>query len=1070
MEAQSKRQTEFPTIDPYWVSSAIKSKNLFGGSSGLKVGQWLCYDMVLCQSFTFNMKRAAAYANSEKLLKVSMETFDILTKPMDPHPFSHAGVHYSIEDAKLECERTAIELARGLKWQDISDFVHVSKNASFSRSRQDGGPRGLVPNLLPNQQDLIESLKGKLPFPSYPYCTSSSDVRNQSPTREGHWTKRMLIDNSVLCIDESVHLLLRTLGLHPPEEEQTDAHQLTHWWDDWIMHWQSRDMLINLPIDLNGSPLAKIITLAEPLKERPITAGSETEYYWMLNLQRKIHGHLRKHPVLHLIGGAERFTDCRVQVGRVFSSPINHWDVMNMFPDPLPKDWFYVSGDYKGATNNISSDLSECTARAFMDAIGAPDLIKEMYVRTLTRHTIYDRSPFAPDVRVGQQANGQLMGSPSSFPILCMINLALSRWSQVLAGNVLPTCPLSGLRMLINGDDIVFPSSQEGYEVWKKTTACGGLFPSIGKNYTSPDFLVMNSVLFRRKGIEACKPMRSSGSRYCQNPLTWVNRKQDPYIPAMFGGVSDFPVPAHFSARSTWWAKKYDRDTQPYTPRVRFENHHWYNMDYLGPLGYFHALREKEEWFKVKKRQEDLEHHQRSQKMSRYSNRLSSYKDLLKPEFYQLLPGLQRSWLGDRRNSERHMMNCLFLQSWEAVLKDICNNSLDEIHEKGMYRMAVRGNTGLRHHVTVARRCPWKGHTPYSIAWFLPTQLGGMGLEDTGSGVSNYSLASRQLARYLLVNPQLNMQALPSLGEAPRFALEVSSRFSRLESQMRKQGNVYDCLPRHAPPGCIEHSQLLTKITTEVIFSSWGNPYWGPSKKEPGKHGDYGIERDEQVSLALSMENSLRNRRTFWSKKHKDIWKTYRPITQKMLDRFEPLKRYYRVVTPSPLKVSFNAAPLPGPPRYFDPHKYSYADREESGRMLPTGRIFPQYEFADKSFCLSRSSLVTVGQTYADKFNELTQKIQSGTYLFPESSGDVEPVTEIAGQPLENQRGIVPRHRQLSVGEDILGDSEFDRLYCLCDEEGPSPEIGAVRNLQTPDAPRVVWCDQQLQWITPLTD
>jgi hypothetical protein len=138
--------------------------------------------------------------------------------------------------------------------------------------------------------------------------------------------------------------------------------------------------------------------------------------------------------------------------------------------------------------------------------------------------------------------------------------------------------------------------------------------------------------------------------------------------------------------------------------------------------------------------------------------------------------------------------------------------------------------------------------------------------------------------------------------------------------------------------------------------------------------------------------------------------------------------------------------------------------------MLPTGRIFPQFEFADKSFCLSRTSLLTVGQTYADKFDELTRKIQSGTYLFPESFGEVEPVTEIAGQPLENQRGIVPRHRQLSVGEDILGDSEFDRLYCLCNEEGPSPKIGVVRNQQTPDAPRVVWCDQQLQWITLLTE
>jgi hypothetical protein len=55
--------------------------------------------------------------------------------------------------------------------------------------------------------------------------------------------------------------------------------------------------------------------------------------------------------------------------------------------------------------------------------------------------------------------------------------------------------------MLINGDDIVFPCTKRGYEFWRRTTSAGGLDPSMGKNYTSAKFCVINSQYYAYESI-----------------------------------------------------------------------------------------------------------------------------------------------------------------------------------------------------------------------------------------------------------------------------------------------------------------------------------------------------------------------------------------------------------------------------------------------------------------------------------------------------------------------------------------------------------------------------------------
>jgi len=93
------------------------------------------------------------------------------------------------------------------------------------------------------------------------------------------------------------------------------------------------------------------------------------------------------------------------------------------------------------------------------------------------------------------------MGSPTSFPVLCLVNVAatLVSFNRAYGKKV----ALSDLPVCINGDDVLFWSrNQKHYEIWKQITGECGLKFSLGKNYTSRDFCVINSELYlHTKGI-----------------------------------------------------------------------------------------------------------------------------------------------------------------------------------------------------------------------------------------------------------------------------------------------------------------------------------------------------------------------------------------------------------------------------------------------------------------------------------------------------------------------------------------------------------------------------------------
>lgn len=92
--------------------------------------------------------------------------------------------------------------------------------------------------------------------------------------------------------------------------------------------------------------------------------------------------------------------------------------------------------------------------------------------------------------------NGQLMGSPLSFPILCAINFvayrsALKQYVRDMGGDW-SKAEMLEMPVRVNGDDILFKCNDAFYHgYWKPSVAAIGFTLSPGKNYVSPAFLTV---------------------------------------------------------------------------------------------------------------------------------------------------------------------------------------------------------------------------------------------------------------------------------------------------------------------------------------------------------------------------------------------------------------------------------------------------------------------------------------------------------------------------------------------------------------------------------------------------
>jgi len=249
-----------------------------------------------------------------------------------------------------------------------------------------------------------------------------------------------------------------------------------------------------LPRALGEERFVEPVGLSEALKVRTITKCPGILMYVLKPLQAWMAKVLRRHDVFRLTG-----------------EPVTVQLIDQVFRDPLKDDEAYMSGDYSAATDNLFREFSEVVAEEvslFFDGDFWGDLVLDLaalFRRGLTGFkfcTNLDDPSEGVDYRSAdyaaefEQQDGQLMGSVVSFPVLCLINASLCRYSMEIGRNTiysLSRCPL-----LINGDDCLFVTTERGHQAWKGLGPLHGLSPSIGKYYYTRLFAQVNSRTFIR--------------------------------------------------------------------------------------------------------------------------------------------------------------------------------------------------------------------------------------------------------------------------------------------------------------------------------------------------------------------------------------------------------------------------------------------------------------------------------------------------------------------------------------------------------------------------------------------
>jgi len=468
-------QEEYPTI-PTWASIPDQPHHLIGGSAGrflrhlqhhrslflgwnlcqLKKGMPLVSQSMVDAAVTKTVT-ALTTAQARLAEPSGLDWTDVL--PEEPswesleNPVTNLEAPfgpYSIEHLAFQARRTAAEIYRQ-NWYDPQNIYVPSISAHFSVGRKHSGALGaLVRSRTARRAEREEEEQIAHDF-SGGYRPPHTIVLSAPRDAEV-----LFID----CTGREARFC-GCCGWMPEDSIITLGHTMSV--QDVI-----RDTLdYEQSVTADQENFVKPMGLKEPFKVRVITGGPEGRYYRAKYIQKATHSHLRRKPYAALIGeliGPKRLDERLWQLG---------------------ENDFYVSGDYTAATDNLHPALSEAVALEISARAGWSDEVRDLYIDSLTRHS-FDGV---------QQKWGQLMGSPTSFPVLCIANLALSRYALELRYGTTISLDESGI--LINGDDIGFVTDASGYELWKKITSCGGLSPSLGKNFCSRDFIVLNSTFYK---------------------------------------------------------------------------------------------------------------------------------------------------------------------------------------------------------------------------------------------------------------------------------------------------------------------------------------------------------------------------------------------------------------------------------------------------------------------------------------------------------------------------------------------------------------------------------------------
>jgi hypothetical protein len=228
-----------------------------------------------------------------------------------------------------------------------------------------------------------------------------------------------------------------------------------------LLYEKIREERVDDPFDV------QLVPLAESLKIRVISKGPAYKYWLLKPIQVFLSKLLGRHRCFALTRNTDlQFTESHLN------------DVFRGFSGD------YHSLDYEGATDNFNPLISNAICDELSLCMELPPDLSRDFRLALTGHVI-DGIP---------QRWGQLMGSVVSFVVLCIGNAAVVRsaFEQTVHRRVL----LSEAPITINGDDGGVRAPTEFLSMWKMLSSMVGLKPSLGKVYSHPNYLNINSTSF----------------------------------------------------------------------------------------------------------------------------------------------------------------------------------------------------------------------------------------------------------------------------------------------------------------------------------------------------------------------------------------------------------------------------------------------------------------------------------------------------------------------------------------------------------------------------------------------
>lgn len=242
---------------------------------------------------------------------------------------------------------------------------------------------------------------------------------------------------------------------------------------------------------LREIPSVEPVALAEAMKVRVITKGPPILYTYLKPLQRFLHRILKQHKVFQLIGNRG------ISVDVLLSQELDYFRAHEKLN----------SGDYNDATNEMRSWVSEIVAKELCGkkCLDLDTDDTHLVIRSLIEHVFYGKD----------QKHGTLMGSILNFIILCISNATLCRWSMEVSDKSVLT--LDEVRLLINGDDCLFPINEEGRQYWIKMGKVVGLNVNLSKSFYSREFCNINSRDF------SVKPASWNPEEHVVEPVPYIN-------------------------------------------------------------------------------------------------------------------------------------------------------------------------------------------------------------------------------------------------------------------------------------------------------------------------------------------------------------------------------------------------------------------------------------------------------------------------------------------------------------------------------------------------------------------